>query len=172
MMITVEQVELLTEVEATDLAEILIRTVEAGYSIGYLTPPLPEVATAYWRGVLAPNVRLLLARSGNRVVGTAQLELAARENGLHRAEVNKVLVHPDHHSQGIGKRLMAELEIVAQREGRKLLYLDTLEGDPANEFYRRTGWTEAGTIPSWASSPRDGQLHGTTFYYKLLTDSS
>src|SRR5688572_23574502 len=167
-MITIDRVDSLTESDVADLAEILIRTVEEGYSVGYLRPPSIEVASRYWRCVLEPNVRLLLARSGNRVVGTAQLELATRENGLHRAEVNKVLVHPDHHSQGIGKRLLSEIEAVARREGRTLLYLDTNENDPANEFYGRTGWTKAGTIPNWAGSPRDGQVHGTTFYYKLL----
>src|SRR5688500_19935162 len=99
-MITIDRVDSLTESDVADLAEILIRTVEEGYSVGYLRPPSIEVASRYWRCVLEPNVRLLLARSGNRVVGTAQLELATRENGLHRAEVNKVLVHPDHHSQG------------------------------------------------------------------------
>jgi GNAT superfamily N-acetyltransferase len=168
-MITVEQVETLTDDEIADLAEILIGVVAEGYSIGYLTSPTVKAATAYWRGVLAPNVRLLLARSEGRVVGTAQLELAMRENGRHRAEVNKVLVHPEHHGQGIGKRLMAEIEALARREGRTLLYLDTNENDPANEFYGRTGWKRAGTIPNWAGSPKDGQIHGTTFYYKLLS---
>lgn len=168
MTIAIERVDALTDSEVADLAEILIGVVAEGYSIGYMAPPTVEAATAYWRGVLAPNVRLLLARSGDRVVGTAQLELAMRENGLHRAEVNKVLVHPAYHGQGIGKRLMAEIEALARREGRTLLYLDTNENDPANEFYGRTGWTQAGTIPNWAGSPRDGQIHGTTFYYKLL----
>jgi GNAT superfamily N-acetyltransferase len=169
-MVIIEQVNALTDGEIADLAEIMIGVVAEGYSIGYLTPPSMEVATRYWRDVLAPNVRLLLARSDGRVVGTAQLELATRENGLHRAEVNKVLVHPDHHGQGIGKRLMAEIEALARREGRTLLYLDTNENDPANEFYGRTGWKKAGTIPHWAGSPRDGQVHGTTFYFKLLDE--
>ncbi len=167
-MVTVEQVDSLTDGEVADLAEIMIGVVAEGYSIGYLKPPSLEAAVAYWRDVLVPNVRLLLARSRGRVVGTAQLELATRENGLHRAEVNKVLVHPGHHGQGIGKRLMAEIEALARREGRTLLYLDTNENDPANEFYGRTGWKQAGTIPHWAGSPRDGQIHGTTYYYKLL----
>ena len=167
-MVTIEQVDALADREVADLAEILIGVVAEGYSIGYMTPPTVEDATAYWKGIIGPNIRLLLAKSGDRVVGTAQLELATRENGLHRAEVNKVLVHPDHHGQGIGKRLMVEIEALARREGRTLLYLDTNENDPANEFYGRTGWTKAGTIPNWAGSPRDGQVHGTTFYYELL----
>lgn len=171
-MIQVERVDSLTRGEVADLAGILVRTVEEGYSVGYLRPPSSEVAASYWRDVLAPNVRLLLARDGERVVGTAQLELSTRENGRHRAEVNKVLVHPDQHGQGIGKLLMAEIETIARREGRFLLYLDTNEDDPATRFYERNGWIRVGTIPHAAGSPRDGLLHPTTYYYKLLNNTA
>ena len=170
MSITVEEVAILSERDLTELSELLIRNVEAGHSIGYLRPPSVEVATTYWQGVFAPNVRLLLARDDGRIVGTAQLELATKENGRHRAEVNRVLVHPAAQGKGVGRLLMIQIEEVARREGRSLLYLDTNSEGPARAFYRRLGWEEVGTIPQWAGSPPDNRLAGTTFYYKLLSN--
>jgi GNAT superfamily N-acetyltransferase len=149
------------------LADILIAVVAEGASVGFL-PPLPrEEAERYWRGAVEPGVVLLVAEREGRVVGTAQLALALRPNGRHRAEVNKVLLRPDCQRQGIGRRLMTELEVVARREGRTLLHLDTRDGDPSNALYRAMGYVEAGRIPHWARSA-DGTLHTTVFYFKEL----
>jgi GNAT superfamily N-acetyltransferase len=116
---------------------------------------------------LKPGVILLVAEIDGEIVGTAQLELAMRANGRHRAEVNKVLVHPHWQRQGIGRQLMTEIEAVARREGRTLLHLDTREGDASNLAYRALGWTEAGRIPKWARSA-SGTLDATIFYFKEL----
>ena len=166
-MIAVRQLDVLNNDQIEQLAEILVRVVADGASVGYL-PPLPqEEAVAYWRGALKPEVRLLVAERAGRIVGTAQLELATRVNGRHRAEVNKVLVHPDARRQGIGRRLMEAIDDLARREGRTLLHLDTREGDPANALYRRMGYVEAGRIPGWARSA-NGAFEATVFYYKEL----
>ena len=167
-MIEVAEVSALTERQVADLADILIRIVKSGVSIGYLDSPDPADARAYWQSVIRPDNVLLVAEEDGHVVGTAQLELAQRENGTHRAEVNKVLVHPDHQGKGIGRLLMDEIERVARARGRTLLHLDTDQFEGSNAFYLRCGWTPAGTIPNWARSGRDGTLHGTTFYYKVL----
>lgn len=169
MSVVIEEVTSLSERDLAELSELLIRNVEAGHSIGYIRPPSVEVATAYWQGVIAPNVRLLLARDDGRIVGTAQLELATKENGRHRAEVNKVVVHPDVQGKGVGRLLMEVIEATARREGRFLLYLDTNTDGAACAFYERLGWVKVGTIPQAAGSPPDGRLCGTTFYYKLLS---
>lgn len=70
-------------------------------------------ASAYWDGV-AETVRggsrvLLVARApdGRRIVGTAQLALGMRPNGMHRAEVTKVMVLREARREGIGRALMA-----------------------------------------------------------------
>ena len=159
----------LTDGEVEDLARILIAVIEGGASVGWARPPSIEVAREYWRGVVKPGIVLLVATDGEQVVGTAQLELAQRENGRHRAEVAKVLVDPARKGAGIGRQLLDAVEAVARREGRTLLHLDTTEGDPANQFYQRCGWTPIGTIPNWARFGPDDKLFGTTFYYKVLT---
>jgi GNAT superfamily N-acetyltransferase len=169
-MLTVRVADDLTTGQVDDLAEILIAVVEQGASVGFLPPLERGEAEQYWHGALRPGVVLLVAERNGRVVGTAQLELAGKVNGRHRAEVNKVLVHPACQRQGIGRRLMTEIEAVARREGRTLLHLDTREGDPSNDVYRSLGWTEAGRIPRWARSAA-GTLDGTVFYFKELTET-
>jgi GNAT superfamily N-acetyltransferase len=165
--VTVREVRVLEDGMLDGLTDVLIGVVEQGASVGFLPPLAREDAERYWRGVLKPEVILLVAERDRKVVGTAQLEMAMRANGRHRAEVNKVLVHPDYQRQGIGRRLMTEIEAAARREGRSLLHLDTREGDSSNDVYRALGWTEAGRIPKWARSA-GGTLDGTVFYFKEL----
>src|SRR5207248_7422685 len=111
-----------------------------------------EDARGYWRSVLDPGIILVVAEQDGRIVGTAQLHLATRANARHRAEVAKVLVHPNCQRQGIGRALMREIETAARANGRTLLVLDTREGDAANDFYRSLGYVEAGRIPRYARS--------------------
>lgn len=167
-MLTVREAAVIADHEYDPLADILIGVVEDGASVGFLPPLAYDEALAYWRGVIAPDVRLLLAEQNGQIVGTAQLMLAMRANGSHRAEVGKVLVHPEKQRQGIGRALMTGIEPIARREGRSLLHLDTREGDGSNALYRSLGYVEAGKIPTFARS-RNGELHTTVFYYKQLT---
>lgn len=165
--ITVRRIDSLDRAQIEQLAEILVGVVNAGASVGFLPPLNHDEANAYWDRVPGPSTVLLIAEQGDRIVGTGQLDLAMRANGRNRAEVCKVLVRPDEQGKGIGKTLMLALEAEAHREGRKLLHLDTNEGDKSNRLYLSVGYTPAGTIPDWAFGG-DGKLHGTTFYYKVL----
>lgn len=157
----------LTDREIDQLCDVLINVVAAGASVGYLPPLDQREAEAYWRQVLRPGNLLLVAEQSGKIVGTAQLELAMRLNGRHRAEVNKVLVHPDVQRQGIGRKLMVAIDDLARREGRSLLHLDTRDGDPSNSLYASVGYTEVGKIPMWARSAT-GKLDATVFYFKIL----
>ncbi len=165
--LTIREVASLSNREIAELAAILVAVVAQGASVGFLPPLEMAVAEEYWRTALERGTILLVAERDGRIVGTAQLALALRPNGRHRAEVNKVLVHPAFQRQGIGRALMEAIEAIARREGRTLLHLDTREGDPSNRLYQSLGYTEAGRIPSWARSA-DGTLQATVFYFKLL----
>ena len=155
--------------EREQLADLLVAVVAEGASVGFLAPLAPADAAAYWAGQPAPGALLFLAEEAGRIVGTVQLQPAESANGRHRAEVSKLLVHPDHRRRGIARRLMARLESEARRDGRTLLVLDTRDGDPSNDLYRSLGYHEAGRIPRYArSSP--GHLEATVYYYKELTD--
>jgi GNAT superfamily N-acetyltransferase len=73
----------------------------------------------------------VLARRGDRIVGTVQLDLDMPPNQQHRASVAKLLVHPAARRLGIGRALMFALEKMARSEGRTLLTLDTVSGGNA-----------------------------------------
>jgi len=154
------------------LAALLRDAVDSGASLGFLPPLLPATAAAYWQGVFADiesGSRVLLAARGadGSIVGSAQLELAMRENGRHRAEVAKVMVLREARRQGIGRALMLAAEDQARRLGRSTLILDTRAGDPSERLYASVGWQRVGEIPRFARSA-GGALDATAFYYKLL----
>jgi GNAT superfamily N-acetyltransferase len=168
-MVTVRELTTIEPGHLTQLSGLLVAVVGDGASVGFLPPLATAEAEDYWRGVVKPNVRLLVAEEDGEIVGTAQLELATKFNGRHRAEVNKVLVHPRAQRRGIGRQLMLDLERVARDEGRTLLHLDTRDGDPSNKLYLSVGYAVAGTIPSFARSA-SGSLDATVIYYKLLDE--
>jgi GNAT superfamily N-acetyltransferase len=154
------------------LAALLRDAVDSGASLGFLPPLLPATAATYWQGVFADiesGSRVLLAARGadGSIVGSAQLELAMRENGRHRAEVAKVMVLREARRQGIGRALMLAAEDQARRLGRSTLILDTRAGDPSERLYASVGWQRVGEIPRFARSA-GGALDATAFYYKLL----
>ncbi|MBA4494822.1 GNAT family N-acetyltransferase [Paenactinomyces guangxiensis] len=151
-------------------ASLLIAVVEDGASIGFLPPLREDDSLSYWQGVPAPTVRLWVARHNGEIVGTVQLHLSTTQNGTHRAEIAKLMVHPQSRRMGIARRLMTVAEQTAIQENRSLLVLDTRAGDPSNSLYRSLGFREAGRIPQYARSA-DGLLHETVFYYKLLHKS-
>lgn len=153
------------------LAEILCACVDAGASVSYLPPLAPEVARGFWRAVakdVAAGTRVLLAAWDKAVlVGTVMLEFASSPNQPHRAEVQKLLVHPDARRRGVARALMARAEIEARRAGKSLLTLDTRAGDAAEPLYRSLGWHEAGRIPGFALNA-DRELCDTIFFWKQV----
>ena len=151
----------------TQLTDLLIAVVAEGASVGFLPPLARADAQRYWSGVPGPDTVLLVAEREGRIVGTAQLHLAAQANARHRAEVAKVLVDPEARRQGIGRALMQWIEEAARQAGRTLLILDTRAGDVSNGLYRSLGYVEVGEIPRYARSA-DGQLAATVIYYKEL----
>jgi len=172
-------VELLTSQTAQrkmgDLVELLQDAVDSGASVGWLPPLSREAATEYWRAIFtdvgAGHRFLLAALDDKRVVGSVQLELATKANALHRAEVQRLIVHRSARRRGIGESLMLELEGLAREHGRTLLVLDTRQGDPSELLYQKIGYVKAGAIPSYARSA-DGALDATAFYYRLVDSAA
>ncbi|MBI6549594.1 GNAT family N-acetyltransferase [Xenorhabdus sp. VLS] len=145
--------------------------VESDASVGFIAPLGANEAEQYWQDVetdLASGHRLLLvALENGNIVGSVQLSLCKKKNGLHRADVEKLMVHTNYRQRGIGRMLMDELEHLAKRHQRNLLVLDTRTNDPASALYRKCGFIEVGQIPNFAINS-NGEFSGTTYFYKLI----
>ena len=153
------------------LIALLKDVVDDGASIGFLPPLEKAEAAQYWQGVIeavAGGTRVLLvATCDGDVAGAAQLDLCQKPNGVHRAEVMKVMVRTDMRRRGIARRLMLAIEAEARRANRSTLVLDTRKGDPSEVLYASLGWVRAGEIPRYAISA-GGAIGPSVFYYKLL----
>src|SRR6185295_3410295 len=129
------------------------------------------LARDYWDEVGAAVERgtriLLVARSGGEIVGSVQLDLAMRQNGVHRAEVQKLIVLSRCRRQGIASALMQAIEGEAHRAARSLLVLDTEARSGAEPFYESLQWQRVGSIPDFALNT-DGVPTPNTIYYKMI----
>lgn len=155
------------------LAEILHAVVHNGASVSFVLPFALQEARAYFDDVVLPAIRnggrrMWVAKLEDRIVGTVQLLLDTPPNQRHRAEIAKLLVHPDARRMGIGRALMEAAEAGAGAEGRKLLTLDTRTGDMAEPLYLAMGYRIAGVIPDYARGPHSPDLESTTIMYKPL----
>ena len=153
------------------LVTLLQDTVHNGASLGFLPPLTSEAAEEYWSATLhevAQGQRILLVSSeAGDVTGAVQLALVTKQNGLHRAEVQKLLVRPRFRRRGIARALMDAAEEAARQAGRTLLVLDTEQGSAAEQLYVKCGYTRAGVIPRYALSA-GGSLITTVVFYKLI----
>lgn len=155
------------------LAGLLEACVHDGASIGFVLPFGPTEAAAYWVDKVAPGLRggrllLLAAELEGRLTGTVQLDCDTPGNQPHRAEVRKLLVHPDFRRRGLARALMAEVERRAAGLGRSLLTLDTRSGDAAEPLYASLGYATVGIIPGYCLDTRGERLDATTVMYKRL----
>ncbi len=162
------------EAELDMLAEVLRAVVYDGAGVSFVVPFSPDDSRAFWRdkvlpGVLARTRRVLVARLRGQIVGTVQLDLAMPPNQQHRAEVAKLLVHPDARRRGIARALMLALEALARAEERTLLTLDTWTGRAGEALYRSLGYAVAGIIPRFARGSLTPELEPTTIMYKDLS---
>jgi len=156
------------------LGGVLHACVHAGASVSFVLPFSVDDAHAFWRDQVLPAVHagsrcVVLARLGGKIVGTVLLDLATPPNQPHRAEVKKLLVHPEARRRGIGRALMAALEEQARQERRTLLTLDTVTGAAAEPLYLSLGYAVAGVIPRYALNFNSTKLESATVMYKDLS---
>lgn len=161
------------EREMAGFAELLHACVEDGASVSFILPFTMGESEAFWRGKVLPALRegglvLLVARMGGRIAGSVQLDHDTPPNQPHRAEVRKLLVHPQFRRRGLAKALMLALERVAQKKRRSLLTLDTRTGDKAEPLYAALGYRTVGVIPDFCRDTLSERLDGTTIMYKRL----
>lgn len=154
-----------------ELTDVLQGCVADGASVGFIDAQDDEVMVRFWQqritSINSGDSELLVARQHGRIVATVIISRSGMPNGRHRAEISKLLVHPQARRQGIARELMQRAERRARAQGKTLLVLDTRSGDVASDLYRSLGWQVAGSIPCYAESIA-GVLDATTYMYKVL----
>lgn len=155
------------------LGDLLHACVHAGASIGFIMPHTRTESEAFWLTRVLPAVRdgarlLLVAKVEGRIAGSVQLDCDTPANQPHRAEIRKLLVHPDFRRQGIARRLIAEIERHAIALRRSLITLDTRTGDNAEPLYASLGYATTGIIPGYCRDTFTERLDATTIMYKTL----
>jgi GNAT superfamily N-acetyltransferase len=157
----------------TEFVELLRDAVDGGSSVNFIAPLDLELAAAAWdrwAGEAEAQQRIVLAAlEADRVVGCVHLVPATQPNGLHRAEVQKVLVHSRVRRQGIATQLMHAIEDEARAVRRSLLVLDTQKNSAAEILYERMGYVHMGVTPQFALDSTGQQLIAAVFFYKLLS---
>ena len=83
---------------------------------------------------------MFAALDDETIAGVVMLDKAWAPNQPHRGEISKMLVHSSHRRRGIGKVLIDALEQSARQQGLTLLNFDTVQGSPAEAFYRSLGF--------------------------------
>lgn len=153
------------------LTDVLISTVAAGGSVGFMHPVSPAQAQAFWQAALseadAGNRVIFGAWDGQCLLGTVTLLVTMPPNQPHRAEIAKMMTHPQARQRGIATRLIQAAEAEAAARGKTLLVLDTAADEGAGPFYEKLGYSFSGEIPDFALKPHGG-LTGTLFFWKKL----
>ena len=125
------------------LADILVETVAAGGSVHFLHPLALADARGFWAKAFAAAARgeriVLGAYDGETLISTVSLLLDTPPNQQHRAEIGKMMTHPQHRGRGAAKALLTEAERLAAERGRTLLNLDTAADDGAARPLREDG---------------------------------
>jgi GNAT superfamily N-acetyltransferase len=93
---------------------------------------IPESNASYLRNL--GKLPSWLAMCEGKVVGAATLE----EHFPGSFEIHFMAVHPSYHRQGIGRRLVEQLEAEARRRNGRWLHVKTLAPSHPDPFYART----------------------------------
>lgn len=168
---TIAPLTTVSEDHLNQLATLLHACVHSGASVSFVLPFSHDDAKHWWQTKVIPNLNtriLLAATQDNQILGAVQLLLDTPPNQPHRADVAKLLVHPDQRRQGIAKSLMLALEQHAKQHNRTLLTLDTVTGSPAQSLYQDLGYQIAGIIPGYALNYTSTSFEPTTILYKHL----
>lgn len=81
-----------------------------------------------------PDLFLVMEAEG-KIVGTVLGGFDGR-----RGMIYHLAVDPAHRQQGLGQRLMQEVEVRLRRKGCRKAYLLLVPGNPALDFYLARGW--------------------------------
>lgn len=171
MHLTVYDAENLSDAICFPLVQLLATVIRDGGSMGFLADVSDSELMEFWRSELSKvqsgmNV-LVCAMDADIYIAAGILTREIKATGRHRAEVRKLMTHPEYRRQGVASQVLTRMEAIAHERGVRLLTLRTQEGSAASVLYSHMGWTLIGNVPNYATGP-DGSFHSVSFYYKEL----
>lgn len=114
------------------------------------TPPTEAEMAARRADVLGRGLPYLVAQQDGRVLGFAYCQWFKPRPAYRFSAEDSIYLHPDAAGQGLGRRLLGELQAQAQAAGvRKLIAVIGDSGNAASiGVHRALGFAEAGLIRS------------------------
>jgi putative acetyltransferase len=107
-----------------------------------------------------PDMTVFVARDGGKAVAMGSL----RRHPGGVGEVKRMYTMQEYQGQGIGGRILAEIESLARREGLSSLALETGNNfDAALHLYRKAGFESCGPLLDYPATPY------TAFFQKSLS---
>jgi acetyltransferase len=136
---------------AAELGSLWTAVTRADGAVGF-APDAPEVdiraaAIALVEDVRAGRQQLIALEADGALAGTVFLRRGDRPVIRHRADVLKLMVHPDLQGRGWGKALLDAAVAHATELGLEQLLLSTRGGTSLPAFYAKQGWTQVGLFP-------------------------
>ena len=142
---------------AAQLGALWLAVTRAGGAVGFVRDaPAAELRVAaeeVVQDVRAGRQQMFELRLGARpaepgpLVGTVFLRRGVGTVFSHRAEVLRLMVHPDLQGRGRGRALLTAAVEHARRLGLELLLLSTRGGTALPALYAELGWTPIGVVP-------------------------
>lgn len=127
-----------------------------GGAVGWLHVPGPDEVRAWLDGVLAADVRMVLARDGGAVVGCGYWQRLSGAVLRQNAEVRKVMTASRARGRGVARAVTAALVEDAQAAGVEALSLDCRGNNHgAIGLYTSLGFVVTGRRPDWIAVGQD-----------------
>jgi len=127
----------LTEREKSQIAELL----------ALCFPDIEYAGRIYFKQM--PHYRILAEMQG-QIIGQLAIDFRAMQlNGeyIHVMGIADLAVYPEFQGQGMGRRLMQEVGLLANRHNRQIDFLYLVTDKPA--FYERLGFIQTRQEVSW-----------------------
>jgi ribosomal-protein-alanine N-acetyltransferase len=120
-----------------------------------------------------PNTHYILAGTdgGEPPHGARAVGFALSRGVLDEEELLLIAVDPAYRGRGIGTKLLQRYIEAAWSRGRRRLFLEMREGNPAHSLYRRAGFEPIGRRRNYYRSAAKGPLDAIT-YARSETDAS
>ncbi|MHA6621373.1 GNAT family N-acetyltransferase [Pseudonocardia sp. DLS-67] len=135
----------------TSLGTLWTAVTRAGGAVGFVADaPEEEIRTSAEQvveDVRAGREELIALGSGDDLLGAVFLRRGAKATMRHRADVVRLMVHPDLQGRGWGTALLDAAVARATAIGLEQLLLSARGGTTLPEFYVEQGWTQVGLFP-------------------------